>query len=206
MYKWLHVCMVNAQMWGNMEEIPVGVADEDPTWNLVVRHYGDIALQSAISVAPGEIRSITDEVQVNVQWCPNRGLLFTFSFFASSVSLFSCVHLVKVDKRNVEIKEAFNTIINLSEEVGDFYKGLTLRGTWEDIEKRTSLSLQKGIVQDTCAICQQDLSQGQSLRRISACGHFFHPVCIEEWILDHKAECPICKHSIKNEETSLIGE
>ncbi len=45
---------------------------------------------------------------------------------------------------------------------------------------------------DTCVICVEDFTRGESLRWLP-CQHCFHSVCIDEWLGRHSSLCPLCK-------------
>ena len=47
----------------------------------------------------------------------------------------------------------------------------------------------------TCAICQDDIKDGEQIRAISKCQHGFHINCIDKW-LSKKGECPLCRAAI----------
>ncbi|TMW98141.1 hypothetical protein EJD97_004451 [Solanum chilense] len=49
--------------------------------------------------------------------------------------------------------------------------------------------------QVTCAICLQDLKDGESARVLPSCKHSFHTQCIDEWLTRH-GSCPICRVEI----------
>jgi hypothetical protein len=44
--------------------------------------------------------------------------------------------------------------------------------------------------QETCAICGADFTLGEDVRRLP-CGHLFHPRCVDPWLLEHAATCPL---------------
>lgn len=46
-----------------------------------------------------------------------------------------------------------------------------------------------------CLVCLEDFVPGETLRLLP-CIHFFHAKCIDRW-LGEKAECPVCKSSIR---------
>ena len=49
----------------------------------------------------------------------------------------------------------------------------------------------------TCAVCLDEIQQGELEQRIEPCRHSFHPKCLKQWI-ERKAEpnCPICRRDI----------
>jgi len=56
----------------------------------------------------------------------------------------------------------------------------------------------------TCAICQEDLVEGERTRAIRSCQHLFHPPCIESW-LKQKAECPMCRTVLSQGDDELMA-
>ncbi|MCO5604531.1 hypothetical protein L7F22_058698 [Adiantum nelumboides] len=57
--------------------------------------------------------------------------------------------------------------------------------------------------QNTCAICISDYQQGELLKLLPACGHFFHKYCIDMWLFSHST-CPLCRLSLFNHTGDLI--
>lgn len=49
---------------------------------------------------------------------------------------------------------------------------------------------------DVCSICLDDLSPSGSNCHIS-CGHLFHTICIQTWLLVHDNTCPLCRQCIQ---------
>ena len=47
----------------------------------------------------------------------------------------------------------------------------------------------------TCAVCQDDITDGNVIRRLSNCGHVFHIRCVDRWCYDNMT-CPICRSII----------
>ncbi|KAK7316762.1 hypothetical protein RJT34_00469 [Clitoria ternatea] len=43
-----------------------------------------------------------------------------------------------------------------------------------------------------CSICLQDLEDEEFVRILPKCGHIFHLVCIEKWLVQQES-CPICR-------------
>lgn len=46
----------------------------------------------------------------------------------------------------------------------------------------------------TCAICIDDYEDDSQIR-VLTCGHTFHDICIDPWLLNRRACCPLCKAS-----------
>ncbi|XP_021910714.1 E3 ubiquitin-protein ligase RNF181-like [Carica papaya] len=49
-----------------------------------------------------------------------------------------------------------------------------------------------------CAVCQDEMKKGEEARAMG-CKHFFHPLCIIEW-LRRKETCPLCRYQMKPKE------
>ncbi|KAF7087157.1 hypothetical protein CFC21_090368 [Triticum aestivum] len=54
---------------------------------------------------------------------------------------------------------------------------------------------------DVCAVCLTELQLRESVKAIPACGHVFHPPCIDRWLQSlaaagaGHASCPLCRRS-----------
>lgn len=48
----------------------------------------------------------------------------------------------------------------------------------------------------TCAICVEDYRNGERVKELP-CKHIFHPVCIDEWLINHSSLCPLCKENLR---------
>ncbi|XP_010466225.1 PREDICTED: NEP1-interacting protein-like 1 [Camelina sativa] len=44
----------------------------------------------------------------------------------------------------------------------------------------------------SCPICLQDWEEGEVGRKLDQCGHTFHMICIDKWLLKQET-CPICR-------------
>jgi hypothetical protein len=68
------------------------------------------------------------------------------------------------------------------------------------IESNTSIyhftSPQIVLNQEACAVCQEEYEDGDVLRKITQCTHYFHKTCIDSWFLTN-TKCPVCRHDIR---------
>ncbi|KAL6603126.1 hypothetical protein ACP70R_043487 [Stipagrostis hirtigluma subsp. patula] len=46
-----------------------------------------------------------------------------------------------------------------------------------------------------CAICLSDFADGERIRLLPVCGHRFHVVCIDRWLVSH-CSCPTCRRRL----------
>lgn len=54
------------------------------------------------------------------------------------------------------------------------------------------VSKESGDAQTECSICLENFAMPEQLRRV-ACGHLFHPRCIQEWFATGDSRCPMCR-------------
>ncbi|EFJ07779.1 hypothetical protein SELMODRAFT_39820, partial [Selaginella moellendorffii] len=50
---------------------------------------------------------------------------------------------------------------------------------------------------DKCSVCLCEFKAitGEEVRLLPWCNHFFHPDCIDLWLVSHKS-CPVCRGSV----------
>ncbi|CAD8099492.1 unnamed protein product [Paramecium sonneborni] len=53
--------------------------------------------------------------------------------------------------------------------------------------------------QDNCAICLDNLNNDQEVRQ-TYCHHNFHSICIKEWLMKNKKECPVCRTTLTKQD------
>ncbi|CAM0149571.1 unnamed protein product [Urochloa decumbens] len=44
----------------------------------------------------------------------------------------------------------------------------------------------------SCGVCLSELADGEAVRVLPACMHYFHAECVGEWLSAH-ATCPLCR-------------
>uniref|UniRef100_A0A0D9VE99 RING-type E3 ubiquitin transferase n=1 Tax=Leersia perrieri TaxID=77586 RepID=A0A0D9VE99_9ORYZ len=53
-----------------------------------------------------------------------------------------------------------------------------------------------------CSVCLSMVQEGETVRRLPACGHLFHVACIDMWLHSHST-CPLCRATV---EPLLLGK
>ena len=58
----------------------------------------------------------------------------------------------------------------------------------------------KGIIRDVeegdeCAICLESFHEGDNVK-LMRCHHYFHSECIDPWLINSRALCPVCRRGI----------
>lgn len=80
---------------------------------------------------------------------------------------------------------------------GNFGDPVVVRPTPEVLARATE-TVQGSILPEgtRCAICQDNITATESTRRIRACHHAYHLVCIDQWFR-RSVFCPTCRHDIR---------
>ncbi|KAI8823345.1 uncharacterized protein EV422DRAFT_350629 [Fimicolochytrium jonesii] len=63
---------------------------------------------------------------------------------------------------------------------------------------------------DTCPICIEPFVEGEPIRELVPCRHYFHGACIETWLTERRGVCPMCRadlvDAVKGEGPDEEGE
>jgi Ring finger domain len=57
----------------------------------------------------------------------------------------------------------------------------------------------------TCSICTEDFVAGEDLRALP-CGHRFHQICLDPWLMNYGTSCPLCRISLGPNSSSQEDE
>lgn len=52
-------------------------------------------------------------------------------------------------------------------------------------------------IDNRCVICMENIQEGDIIRKLNKCNHFFHISCIDKWF-ESKITCPTCRQDIRN--------
>ncbi|KAL9403388.1 hypothetical protein Peur_000360 [Populus x canadensis] len=96
-----------------------------------------------------------------------------------------------------------NALETTYREISDIYDTSEVRGLSEDCIKKLpecTFKSDNNIVEQrclpsSCAICLQDFKDGDSMRKLPHCGHYFHLSCLDKW-LARNGSCPNCRNSV----------
>ncbi|XP_015580511.1 E3 ubiquitin-protein ligase RHA2B [Ricinus communis] len=47
-----------------------------------------------------------------------------------------------------------------------------------------------------CAVCLSEFSEGEYVRRLMKCKHTFHRDCLDKWLQQYLATCPLCRTKV----------
>ena len=80
--------------------------------------------------------------------------------------------------------EEENVVSGLDQMVINSYPKFPFCGKSKDLGSNDSV----------CSICLCDYKDGEMMRMMPDCKHFFHLVCVDAWLRLH-ASCPVCRNS-----------
>ncbi|XP_027341043.1 NEP1-interacting protein 1-like [Abrus precatorius] len=90
------------------------------------------------------------------------------------------------------------TYTQLSDIYYDITRGVNIKGIAHNIIQKlpvhqfNSTKMLKLYNESCCSICFQDFEDGEFIRILPNCGHFFHLVCIDKWLVQ-QGSCPMCR-------------
>jgi hypothetical protein len=100
---------------------------------------------------------------------------------------------------NTLLGEIFGDLVEpiIRGNVQDFLnQRVVVKPTVEEIENATLLYTASNNLEDSCAICQDEITTNQEVRRLHHCSHYFHRDCIDVWFQEN-VHCPTCRHDIR---------
>ena len=79
----------------------------------------------------------------------------------------------------------------------NFLDPVIVHPSTQQIDEATSVETALVTQDDNCAICQEEIGEGQEMRTIDHCNHTFHQHCIDIWF-QRNVRCPTCRHDIRD--------
>ncbi|PON73433.1 43kDa postsynaptic protein [Parasponia andersonii] len=64
-----------------------------------------------------------------------------------------------------------------------------------ELEKLPKVSVTELVMGNECAVCLDEIEDGQPARLLPGCNHGFHLKCADTWLSKHSV-CPICRAKI----------
>lgn len=61
------------------------------------------------------------------------------------------------------------------------------------------------MINETCPICLDEFKIDDQIRKLK-CEHVFHAICIDPWLLEKSAKCPMCKYDLLEKKRSETTE
>lgn len=79
-----------------------------------------------------------------------------------------------------------------------FWEPVVVAPTTQQIAWASTVYMAPTRLDTPCTICQDTIVEGDSVRKLTHCNHFFHRNCIDTWFLRH-VDCPVCRHDIRGQ-------
>lgn len=80
---------------------------------------------------------------------------------------------------------------------GNLFEPVAVRPSARALERGTTISVLEADAEGVCAVCQDSMNTGTTVRKINYCSHQFHRTCIDTWFQSH-VRCPTCRHDIRD--------
>ncbi|KAI3840746.1 hypothetical protein MKW92_051162 [Papaver armeniacum] len=59
-------------------------------------------------------------------------------------------------------------------------------------------------IQDPCSVCLSNFEDGEDIRQLPICKHYFHSPCVDMWLYSH-SNCPLCRQKLVAQEEEEEG-
>jgi hypothetical protein len=69
--------------------------------------------------------------------------------------------------------------------------------TVDQVERGSTIHTTLAEVDTPCAICQDTIAEGETVRSLASCSHVFHRNCIDTWY-QRNVHCPVCRADIRH--------
>jgi hypothetical protein len=87
-----------------------------------------------------------------------------------------------------------------------FMEPVPVRASEEIISRNTTIQPGSESPEGSaCAICQDVIVQNDVCRKLNACTHVYHKICIDQWFLSN-VQCPTCRRDIRERNPTTTEE
>ena len=118
----------------------------------------------------------------------------------SSVPLPRNTHIRMEEADFVPILRAFINVptrVTRTTGINSLFQDVIVNASQDLIENAsTQITLEEDL-DIGCSVCQDDMRQGELIRKLNVCGHMFHISCVDTWFLNESVLCPTCRHDIR---------
>jgi len=84
-----------------------------------------------------------------------------------------------------------------------FWEPVVVAPTVQQIARASTVYTAPTRLDTPCTICQDAIGEGDQVRKLTHCNHFFHRNCIDTWFIRH-VDCPVCRHDIRTGTTNPL--
>jgi len=160
-------------------------------------------LQGILASMPVPVRAGMTGVELKSVTWKAEGIHFMWEIHVIGANI-NLEHTINTDQRditNAKIGESLGTKLHELRQRLSSLEHCSTNSEVEECVETIECTGDEGL----CVICQCDLEHGEAGSKLRACGHTYHPECIDGWLLACKRECPICKEPPGAEKPSSQG-
>jgi len=85
--------------------------------------------------------------------------------------------------------ESYEELLAMQERLGFVNRGLPQ----EQLSNIATMKYTVGTIPNTsCSVCLYDFAEEEDVRGLQ-CGHWFHQNCVDNWLVNHRNSCPLCR-------------
>lgn len=88
------------------------------------------------------------------------------------------------------------TVPTVAPATNPFWEPVIVAPTVQQIARASTVYTAPTRLDTPCTICQDAIGEGDQVRKLTHCNHFFHRNCIDTWFIRH-VDCPVCRHDIR---------
>jgi len=185
-----------AKEMAGLREVDLEAAENRPTIESIATQI----LTGMLGSMPAEMRSsVTAGRLVDATFVPSKGIQLKWEITMGGMVNMNLEHTLRADARDIANARLGSSLATKHHQLREALSALEQRSTGTELQacvEHIECSGSEGM----CVVCQCDMVAGEQGSRLRACGHVYHPECIDGWLLGCKRECPVCKTPLGTEE------